>query len=903
MAFDSNIKGYMTFGKSFSRGGAFPLEAYEIWTDYDALVAYAANTNPDKDPSYIGQKVAFVDKVNNKVTHYGIEIDGSLKELGATPIGDEKSIVVDETDYTISLKGVDGLVFERDILGEDGEPTGEKEEVKFQPLMTKDGLVWVEPSKTTVEGLATLLSELTVRVKALEDDRVTEQELADAVAALEEKIEAVDFVDEDELAEAIKDFATDEEVAAAVATEKERAEAAEKALGERIDAIDFVDADELATALEPYAKAADVNKTLEDYAKTADVNAALADKADKSAYDQTVIDLDALEARVSAFLDNTGAATDAIDTLQELLEYIESHDDVDIAGIMEDIQAIEQKLTLGTYVDGEETKEYATVKAYVEAVIEALNVAQYAKTSDLSDLSDRVDEVDGKFASYTNTEALTELLAGKQNVIPENTYDAYGAAAAAREGAVADVAAVGYALAANVVANDTFEEFKTVNSKAIEDAVAAHEEAVSGTYATKAELEAHVEAAEAAYATKDELEATDDVAKDAQNRVGIVEGKIDEITSVGGEPNVIEKIKVNGVTLEVEKDAEGKSTKTVSIAVPTSITTMDGYADLNTRVTTNANGIAALEGQLANTNTNVSGNTTEIGKINTEITTDLKPRIEALEGADKIIEGVIAGHTTAIQSLNETTIPALQGAIEAEAKARDNADKAILTKIGDVATGKTVVDLINEVAGTIDFTPYATNARVDAIYKVEGETETGVLAKEIARAKAAEQVNAEAIASLTNGAVKKNTEDIAAINALLNTVDSEDTITSLKELAIWVEEHETEVLPVIEDQGKRLAEAEAILAGIGGEGEKATVKSYVDDAIAAIPAYELPVATVAALGGIKSAADVEGNTAVNKVYVDATTGVGEVKAFSTDNLVQGSLTLILSCGNVDVSAE
>ena len=154
MAFDSNIKGYMTFGKSFSRGGAFPLEAYEIWTDYDALVAYAANTNPDKDPSYIGQKVAFVDKVNNKVTHYGIEIDGSLKELGATPIGDEKSIVVDETDYTISLKGVDGLVFERDILGEDGEPTGEKEEVKFQPLMTKDGLVWVEPSKTTVEGLA-----------------------------------------------------------------------------------------------------------------------------------------------------------------------------------------------------------------------------------------------------------------------------------------------------------------------------------------------------------------------------------------------------------------------------------------------------------------------------------------------------------------------------------------------------------------------------------------------------------------------------------------------------------------------------------------------------------------------------------------------------------------------------
>ena len=329
MAFNSNIKGYMTFGKSFSRGGAFPLEAYEIWTDYDALVAYAANTNPDKDPSYIGQKVAYVDLENNKVTHYGIEIDGSLKELGATPIGDEKSIVVDETDYTISLKGVDVLVFERDILDEDGQPTGQKENVQFQPLMTKDGLIWVEPSKTTVEGLASLIDGLTARVSALENDRVTEQELADAIADVEAKIEAVDFVDEDELAEAIKDFATDEEVATAVATEKERAEAAERALGERIDAIDFVDADELTTALEPYAKTADVNEAI------AAVNAEVATKAKQA-------DLKALEDTVNAFLTGDGAEG-AIDSLKELIAYIESHDDVDIAGIMEDIQAIEQK--------------------------------------------------------------------------------------------------------------------------------------------------------------------------------------------------------------------------------------------------------------------------------------------------------------------------------------------------------------------------------------------------------------------------------------------------------------------------------------------------------------------------------------------------------------------------------
>lgn len=836
MAFDSNIKGYMTFGKSFSRGGAFPLEAYEIWTDYDALVAYAANTNPDKDPSYIGQKVAYVDKTNNKVTHYGIEIDGSLKELGATPIGDEKSIVVDETDYTISLKGVDALVFERDILGEDGEPTGEKEEVKFQPLMTKDGLVWVEPSKTTVEGLATLISELTVRVKALEDDRVTEQELADAIAGVEAKIEAVDFVDEDELAEAIKDFATDTEVATAVATEKERAEAAEKALGERIDAIDFVDADELTAALEPYAKTADVNEAI------AEVNAEVATKAKQA-------DLETLQNRVDAFL--TGEGTEAaLDSLQELIAYIESHDDVDIAGIMEDIQAIENKLV---GVDG-------TVAEYVTAAINALNIGDYAKAADLTALANRVATLEAKpFDSYA-TKAELEAHA---NTAAE-TY-ATKAELEAHEEAAAEVYATKDELTAH--------EEAAAETYATKEEFAAHEEAAEATYATKAELEAHAEAAEAAYATKDELKATDDVAKDAQNRVDIVEGKIDEITSVGGEPNVIEKIKVNGVTLEVEKDAEGKSTKTVSIAVPTSITTMDGYADLNTRVITNANGIAALEGQLANTNTNVSGNTTEIGKINTDITTNIKPAIAALEGADEAIEETLAEHTEAIKTINETTIPALQGLVNTKA-AQSDVD-AINTKIGTVEEGKTVVDMINAVAGKIDFSPYAKKDEVAATYAT-----IAALNEEIARADAAEKANAKAIGELD-----------ATLKAALE--NDGEGLDSIKELAVWIEEHETEILPVINKHAD-------ILAGIGGENQPATVLAAIQAA-----AYVLPVATAETLGGIKSAKDVvDGETttvAVNKVYVDATTNVGEVKAISTDALVQGSMTLVLNGGNASAT--
>lgn len=848
MAFDSNIKGYMTFGKSFSRGAAFPLEAYEIWTDYDALVAYAANTDPNKDPSYIGQKVAYVDKTNNKVTHYGIEIDGTLKELGASPIGDEKSIVIGDNN-TISLKGIAGLVFERDILGEDGEPTGQKENVQFQPLMTKDGLIWVEPSKTTVEGLAALIDGLTARVSALENDRVTEQELADAIAGVEAKIEAVDFVDEDELAEAIKDFATDTEVATAVATEKERAEAAEKALGERIDAIDFVDADELATALDPYAKTADVNKAIEE------VNTEVATKAKQT-------DLEALQNRVDAFL--TGEGTEAaLDSLQELIAYIESHDDVDIAGIMEDIQAIEDKLV---GVDG-------TVAEYVTAAINALNIGDYAKASDLTDLAGKVAALEAKpFESYaTKAELEAHAKTAAETYATKDELTAHEEAAAET-----------YATKEELTAH----EEAAAETYATKEELAAHEEAAEAAYATKAELEAHAEAAEAAYATKDELKATDDVAKDAQNRVGIVEGKIDEITSVGGEPNVIEKIKVNGVTLEVEKDAEGKSTKTVSIAVPTSIVGMEGYSALDSRVTKNTNDITALQGQLGTTDGNVSGILQRLGALEAEVGEVAESRIDALEGVTGQHTKDIGANTNAITVLNTETIPALQQAINNEADARAKADQAINTKIGTVEEGKTVVDMINAVAGTIDFTPYAkkdevaatyaTIAALEAIYKAgEGEAEaTGVLAEEIARAKAAEKDLDDAIKLLTNGA-------------------GTSEIDSVKELIDYVNNHGA----TVEGINDRLDGHDTLLAGIGGEGQPATVVAAIEAA-----KYTLPGATATILGGIKSAADVEGKVAVNKVYVDATTNVAEVKAFSTDNLVQGNMTLVLNGGDAQVTA-
>lgn len=155
-------KALLTLDKSFARANGQPLDASEVYYSLDAAKAYAATAQ-----AYVGQKIVVIE--DNVVTHYSVEdTAGNLKGLGSAAVGDENSITVND-DGSISLYGIDSLVFECDIIGEDGQPTGEKENVQYQPLMTESGLVWVEPSKTTVEGLNTLLEALTKRVDTLEN--------------------------------------------------------------------------------------------------------------------------------------------------------------------------------------------------------------------------------------------------------------------------------------------------------------------------------------------------------------------------------------------------------------------------------------------------------------------------------------------------------------------------------------------------------------------------------------------------------------------------------------------------------------------------------------------------------------------------------------------------------------
>ena len=84
----------MAFDKSFSRSNGQPLDSTEVFYSKDAADTYAAT-----DVAYVGQKIVVIETVDGVtvVTHYSIEADSTLKELGAPVATDEEvDAVLDE---------------------------------------------------------------------------------------------------------------------------------------------------------------------------------------------------------------------------------------------------------------------------------------------------------------------------------------------------------------------------------------------------------------------------------------------------------------------------------------------------------------------------------------------------------------------------------------------------------------------------------------------------------------------------------------------------------------------------------------------------------------------------------------------------------------------------------------
>lgn len=128
------------FPLNFRRGNPNPLDNSSLWASFEAAQTYAQSDAT----AYVGQVLTVLDTEHSTAVVYVIEKeDGTLKPVGTVTLVDGTTIVKN-TDNVISIKG----------YADAAEGA--------QLVKTADGLTWIVPDTTTVEGLSTA-------VKAIQD--------------------------------------------------------------------------------------------------------------------------------------------------------------------------------------------------------------------------------------------------------------------------------------------------------------------------------------------------------------------------------------------------------------------------------------------------------------------------------------------------------------------------------------------------------------------------------------------------------------------------------------------------------------------------------------------------------------------------------------------------------------
>lgn len=409
----------MTFDKSFSRSNGQPLDSTEIYYSLAAAEAYAAT-----DVAYAGQKIVVIETEDEvtTITHYSIEADNSLKELGAIPVGD--GVTVEVVDGKIQLAGLEG-----------------KESGTYQPYLVDGKIEWRVPSATTVEGLD-------ARLKTVEEDL--------------ESVEGVVGDAESGLVKAVADNK------AAIEAEAEAARKAEKANADAIVAVEGVigevaegktvvglieeatyDDTELAGKVkaieDDYLKGQDktdledsisaINTKIGEVPEGENIVDMIAAAQEEATYDDTELagrvkaieddylkdqdrtDLEgAIEAaeesavnRILGYLAEE-EINESYDTLKEVAAWIES-DTTNSSALIKRVSDIEADYLKGAdkeELDGAiedliafvgmlpEGAASETVVAYIQEVVDGLQIGDYAKAADLVTLADRVTAIETK---------------------------------------------------------------------------------------------------------------------------------------------------------------------------------------------------------------------------------------------------------------------------------------------------------------------------------------------------------------------------------------------------------------------------------------------------------------------------------------------------------------------------
>lgn len=251
------------------------------------------------------------------------------------------------------------------------------------------------------------------------------------------------------------------------------------------------------------------------------------------------------------------------------------------------------------------------------------------------------------------------------------------------------------------------------------------------------------------------------------------------------------------------------------------------------------------------------------------------------DGADVAVHGL--GSAAYVDTDAFDAAGSKDKAIAAAKSAGDNAQTAVdalAGKVGTVAEGKTVVEMIQDAQAAATYDDKDIKSRMTT---AEGKITTlvGEDASKSARAIAAEEV-----AKIVDGA--------------------DSSYDTLKEIADWISGHKTDAAAM----NSAIVALEGIVDGIGGEGEKATVVAYVTDAIAALKIGDYAkAADLTKLAGRVSTVEGKAHEHTNKAVLDGITAEkitawdGKADAdhkHDISDLNQASGYIVLNCGSASV---
>lgn len=340
---------------------------------------------------YAGQYLALVNNDTREVSAYILveNEDGTFatKEVGSAPVGDEKSIAVD-----------DGIV---KIVGFEAAGEG------AQPRKKADGtLEWVVPSTDTVDGLKTTVARIQSDVSDLQTDLGTaEQNIEDAVARIV-------AIENDYLKTADKTALQGE-----IATAKAEAisEAKAQILGENVSA-DFDTLKEVADWI-----ASDTTNSTQLINRVSAIENDYLKGADKTELQGEIDDLEALVGT----LPEGAVSTTVVAYIQEVVNGIKIGDyakAADLTALAERVTTAEQKITALEEV-GAEKNVIASVDDTQFAIDDNRNLTlldiAMSKVTGLSDaLAGKVDKVEGsRLITESEAEKLEKLVLGEDGSV------------------------------------------------------------------------------------------------------------------------------------------------------------------------------------------------------------------------------------------------------------------------------------------------------------------------------------------------------------------------------------------------------------------------------------------------------------------------------------------------------